>query len=169
MFKRVKLRDTIKKRHGWCIIFIKRKKSMLKIYNSNFQNNDQRFRKALVIGLVGAPIIGALVALLANMLGMMNTFFDLLCAFCMSYVIKEGARSLEKRTVILGGICCFLSMFFYEYFYIFNFNLTFLLIAPFEVIKTFITLWLNVSINGLIGLAMRCIAIYYGAYNSVIL
>lgn len=142
---------------------------MLKIYNSNFQNNDQRFYKACFIGLVGAPIVGALVAMIASMLGMMNTFFDLLCAFCISYCIKQGARSLEKRTVILGGICCFLSMFFYEFFYIFDFNILLLFTAPFEVIKIIITMWLNVSINGLLALAMRCISIYYGAYNSVIL
>ena len=73
---------------------------------------------------------------------------------------------MDDKVIIIGGIWCTLGMLLYEYLMIFGFTMMPLLMAPIEIFKVMFTMWFNISINGLLALIIRGLAIYYGAYNS---
>lgn len=140
---------------------------MIKIYNANFKDHRQRFIQAIIIGIASALASAFLMAFLARMLGTMNTIFDIAIAFIVSFAIKEGARSVEQRTLYVGGACILFGMLMYQYFYIFWNMPLYILIQPFEVFKLWITMWFSVSFNGLLALLIRCMVIVYGANNCI--
>lgn len=139
---------------------------MLRIYNSNFRTNQQRLIAATLIGGVAAIVSATILAFFCTQIGLFNTIFDIAIAYIVSFAIKEYAHCIDDKVLIIGGLWCLLGMVFYEYLMIFGFTLFPLIHAPFELFKLMFTMWFNVSLNGLLGLVIRGLGIYYGAYNS---
>ena len=139
---------------------------MLRIYNSNLRTNKQRLIAAILIGGVAAILSAVILAFFCSRIGLFNTVFDLAIAYIVSFSIKEWSHCVDDKVIIIGGIWCTLGMLLYEYLMIFGFTMMPLLMAPIEIFKVMFTMWFNISINGLLALIIRGLAIYYGAYNS---
>ena len=139
---------------------------MLRIYNSNFRTNKQRLIAAIVIGGIAAVLSAAILAFFCSKINLFNTIFDIAIAYIVSFAIKEYSHCIDDKVIIIGGIWCAMGMLIYEYLMIFGFTMMPLLTAPMEIFKIMFTMWFNVSLNGLLGLIIRAMGIYYGAYNS---
>lgn len=140
----------------------------MKVYNSNFLKNKQRFPRAVIVGILASIGCAFLIAIYEkiNPIPLSFTpFLYILSAYGISSAIKEYGRGVEAKYSYVGIACMVLCVLLSRFFWI-------IMMTGFEL--SFLGYYLNIAlrsffamdINGIIDLACIAYAIYIAYYNS---
>ena len=138
---------------------------MLRIFNTKALSQNERYIRAIVIGILSALIFSLLYGLVTRLIGIQISILYVVIGFGLSTIIKNQGRGVQMKFSYLGGALTLLSIFIGD-------MIVFAGISAFTNFDIFIEIslvvfrfWLSTSFNNLLGLLIRIYAIYY-AYNN---
>ncbi len=149
---------------------IDRQEVIMKIYNLNTNQEDQRFIYCLLISTPIAIILGIIYGLITRSISMSISILYIAIAYLLAMIIKKIGRGLTHKfailavcltiiTIIVGDMSSIFGLSFYQCFI--NTHL-FLQFLQYELFG------LTANLNALIALLIRVYAVYE-AYNNAIL
>ena len=144
----------------------------MQIYNANALNNNQRFVKAIIIGVLSSVGIGLAYGLILSLVHIQMEIFFLAMGWCIGQVIQKYGRGVGKKFQVLGAICTFLAILIGDLCYSFGIGGIFhILFNPSTwgmALRIWMQLHLSTSISNLLGIAFRIFGIYFGYYYASI-
>jgi hypothetical protein len=139
---------------------------MLRIFNTKALTQNERFTKAIIIGIISALALSFLYGLLTRLIGVQFSILYIAIGFGLSRIIRNQGRGVQIKFSYLGAMLTLLAIFLGDIF-AYTGLLAFQSLNNFiEISLLVIRLWLSVSINNLLGLLFRIYAIYYAFMNS---
>lgn len=139
---------------------------MLRIFNTKALTQNERYTKAIIIGIISALALSTLYGLLTRLIGVQLSILYVAIGFGLSRIIRNQGRGVQIKFSYLGAILTLSAIFLGDIF-AYTGLLAFQSLSNFiEVSLLIIRLWLSVSINNILGLLFRIYAIYYAFMNS---
>lgn len=142
---------------------------MLKVFNVNSLGQNERFKKALLFGILTSIGLSILLALTQRLLSIRFSLLYLLAGFLIALVIKKYGRGVQVKFSYLGAVLTVLTILFADVL-----TVTGLLIIqdPSIILQGLVLVirsWLSPDINNLLAMLFRVYAIYYAYNNSRII
>lgn len=140
----------------------------MKVYNSHFLKNKQRFPRAIITGLlasIGCAILIALYERINPIPISFTPFLYIASAYGISHVIKEYGRGVEAKYSYIGIACMVFCVFLSKFILI-------ILLTGFDF--SLLGFYTNVAmrsffagnLNSIIDIACIAYAIYIAYYNA---
>lgn len=141
---------------------------MFKLYNSNLLTNKQRFTQAILIGIAATIGCSILITIIVNATNIVSSWFYLLSAYAISYVIKTFGRGVTKKFAILGAVLVIVCILLSEIFIQFGFSI---LLQPEYYGVAFANAFNFLRVRGPLDIMMvlfQAASVYIGYTNSTI-
>ncbi|NLA78386.1 MAG: hypothetical protein GX845_02390 [Erysipelothrix sp.] len=141
----------------------------MKIFNSSALSQNERFLKALTIGILLSIGLIVFSAAIQMFLSIRTSIIYLISSLVLTYVLKKVGRGVQIRFAILGAVLMFIIILLSDIFTLFGFQV---IVHPglfLYAMKTVIATWLMVDIGSLISLLLKVYAIHYAYINSRII
>ncbi len=138
---------------------------MLKIYNKSAITQNERFKKALIFGILAAVGLTAVYVLINNVLKTVEfSIIFILLGYAIGYVVKTTGRGVQTKFSVLAAVLCFLIIVFGDLFTFFP-SIIFYPQSWIAGLGIVFSSYASISMSTILSLLFRVYAIYV-AYNS---
>lgn len=145
----------------------------MKIWNSRYLDNNQRFAAAVIAGLISAVVLGIAYGVIHSMLSIEASVIYILIGWCIGYVIRTVGKGVHRRFAVLGAVMAFLAIWIGDICSMYTVSLGIpMLLSPGlwpTMILAWLRLYLATGVSSLLSLLFRIAGIYFAYTQSVIL
>ena len=132
---------------------------MLRVFNSSALSQKQRFGRAILFGSLASIGLLVVYVLVNSVLEWEFSYAYILLGYAIGWVIQTAGRGVQPKFSILAAVLCFLVIFIGDLL-VWCPGLLSELSAVGEALSFQMTVYTSLSIDGLLTLAFRAVAIY---------
>ena len=139
---------------------------MFKVYNKNAITRNERFKNAIIAGIIATVVITVLYGLISGFLNVEFSFVYLAAGYAIGQTIQKYGKGVQPRFSILAAVLAVFCFVIGDMIAWFGFEV---LITPalwIPAFKIIFSSYLGTSINALLSLAFRAGGVYLAYCNA---
>ena len=142
----------------------------MQIYNAGGLDNNQRFIKAILIGIASAVCLGLVYGVILGFVHIEMEIIYIFIGWCIGSLIQKFSHGVGTRYCVTGALCTFLAILIGDICAMYGVANSFAILFNPSLWPAAVTMWaqmnLSTNINNLLGIAFRIVGIYFGYHNS---
>jgi len=138
---------------------------MLKVFNTNSLGQNERFLKAVLLGIPLSLILSILFAIIQRLLRIRFSLLYLGLGYLIAYVLRKYGRGVQPKFAFLGLALTFSAMLLGDIFTLTGFMILSNPSIFVDAIIITLNSWISININNLLTLLFRVYSLYI-AYTS---